>query len=321
MKNFIKMAIAITTILFLSSSVFAGPSRGRYYHLQAKVSKLNLSVPNSARTKLPVVQKIQKHDAQRWRFVPAGKGYYYIVSKKSGLYLQVSNNSNSARAVIWDSPNIESAYQKWKLEAAGGGYYYIRSKGSSLYLDVRLGSKADGATIWQFPLNKTDAQKWKLIDAGKVYNINKAISASLHGYEIDRLYLLGHKFNFGDKNHGTPLKVTKLSGGRTQISGVFVRSMRAVFDDTYRFKMVINANHEIVEFSTNEKSYHGFSGYFKPTVTTLNYGKLTTTGKSTSDVFIGKLYDKTKGKRRGFTWEEAADEIAFLLAVAAYNQS
>lgn len=320
MKNIIKMAIAITTILFLSSSVFAGPSKAKYYYLQAKISKLNLSAPNHAGAKLPVKQKAEKYDAQRWRFIPAGNGYYYIKSKRSGLHLQVSNNSNNAKAVIWDSPNNESSYQQWKLERAEKDYVYIRSKGSGLYLDVKMGSKADGAIIWQFPLNKTDAQKWKLVDAGKVYNINEAISASLHVYKVERLYLFGHKFNFGDKNHGTPLKVTKLSGGKTEIKGVFVRSMSYAFDDTYRFTITVNGRGEVERFKTSFNSYnYPRIGAFTDNDKLIGKLPLTGRGYSAKDVDIAKLYDKTKNRTRS-GWEEAADEIAYLLAVAAYNQ-
>lgn len=321
MKNYFKITTILILAFFISHSSFAGPSKGRYYFIQAKVSKRSLSNQDNLNAKAPIVQKAGPFDSQRWRFIPAGDGYYYILSKKSGLFLEVSNQSRNRQAIIWQNRASESSYQQWKLVNAGEGYYFIRSKGSGLYLDVRGGSKNDGATIWQFELNRTDAQRWRLIDAGKVYNINKAISANIYTYEIERLYLLGHHFNFGTKEDGRePIKIFQ-EGPNKVIKGVFVRNRRALFDDTYRFTMVINPQHQIIEFTTFDNSYNGLSGLFGPTYTKeMGNMLLAPNGKVASDLFIGQLYDSIKNQQREYSWRDAADQITFLMCVSVYNQ-
>ena len=128
MKNLIQIAISLVIILSLSSSLLAGPTTSRYFFIQAKVSKRSLSNGNSMNVGKPIIQKAGPKDSKRWRFIPAGRGYYYILSKKSGLYLQVSKASKSARAIVIQNSINESNAQKWKLESAGKGYYFIQSK-------------------------------------------------------------------------------------------------------------------------------------------------------------------------------------------------
>ena len=247
MKNVNQIIIAIAAMLCLSTSLSAGISSKSYFFIQAKVSKRSLSNQNSLKSKTPIVQRAGPQDAQRWQFISAGGGYYYIVSKKSGLYLDVKGGAKAAKTIVWQYPRNETNAQKWKLIKASAGYYYIKSKISNLYLDVRGGSKANGATIWQYPLNKTDSQKWRLIKAGKVSSINRAKSAFLNGPAIEDVKLLGHKFNFWKT-----IKVTK-KGSQKIVTGRFSHAIDYARNDKYYFTATFNSKGKLISFKRNIK--------------------------------------------------------------------
>ncbi|MCB0559286.1 MAG: RICIN domain-containing protein [Phaeodactylibacter sp.] len=229
MKKILQMAMAIVAMLCLSESLYAGPSSNNYYFIQAKASQQSLSNQNSKNAKTPIVQKAGSQDSQRWRFVSAGGGYYYIISKRSGLYLDVKGGSKDKGTIVWQYRRNTTAAQKWKLIDAGGGYYYIQSNISGLYRDVQGGSTKDGATIWQYPLNRTDAQKWKLINAGSVSNINRAKMASIYGPTIKTVKIFTHEFNFGKS-----ITVQKSGSGKV-VKGRFSHHKSFRDDDEYYF--------------------------------------------------------------------------------------
>jgi len=316
MKNINQITLAVIAILFMSVSLQAGPSSKNYYFIQAKVSKRSLSNQNSLKAKTPIVQRAGPRDSQRWHFISAGKGFYYIVSKKSGLYLDVKGGSKASKTIVWQYPRNGSNAQKWKLVGAGGGYYYIRSKVSNLYLDVRGGSKSDGATIWQYPLNRTDAQKWRLIKAGRVSNINRAKSAIFYGPAIEDVKLLGHEFNFWKT-----VKVTK-RGSQRVVTGRFSHAIRFARNDKYYFTATFDSKGKLINFKRNIKEGFAIITPIIKFVANELVGKIPVVGSqihvtdSDIDYLIGQA-DKRLGRT---SWEKAADEIACILAVAALGK-
>ena len=303
-------------MLFVCSTLSAKPNTKNYFFIQSKVSKRSLSNQNSLISRVPVVQKAGPQDAQRWMFIPAGKGYYYIVSKKSGMYLDVKGGSKAAKTIVWQFPRNETNAQKWKFVKAGGKYYYIQSKGSNLYLDVRGGSKSDGATIWQFPLNKSDAQKWKLIKAGKVTNINRAKSAILHGPSINEVSLLGHKFNFWKT-----IKVTN-SGSNKIVTGRFSHAVSYAKNDKYYFTATFDANGQLLNFERKIKEGFAIVSPLIEFIANDLVGKIPVVGSrlyvtdATLDVLL-EIAERRVGKG---IWEKSADEIALILAISALDQ-
>ena len=316
MNNVNQIIIAIITMLFLSSSATAGPSSKNYFFIQAKVSKRSLSNSNSLKARTPIVQRAGPRDAQRWQFISAGGGYYYIVSKKSGLYLDVKGGSKAAKTIVWQYPRNGSNAQKWKLKSAGKGYYYIQSKVSNLFLDVRGGSKSDGATIWQYNLNRTDSQKWKLIKAGKISNINRAKSAFFYGPAIEDVKLLGHEFNFWKT-----IKVTK-KGSQKIVTGRFSHAIPFARNDKYYFTATFDSKGKLVNFKRNIKEGFAIITPIIKFAANELVGKIPVIGSqihvTDSDIdYLANLADERLGKT---SWEKAADEIALILAVAALDK-
>ena len=100
-------------------------------------------------------------DAQKFKLSYAGKGFYEIISIKSGKVLDVyaASMSNGANVQQYTSNNSDA--QLWKIVDVGNGYYYIRSKLGKM-LDVYAASTADGSNVQLYTANGSAAQKWKI---------------------------------------------------------------------------------------------------------------------------------------------------------------
>ena len=92
---------------------------------------------------------------QLWLFKDAGNGYYNIISKANGLFLDIANeeiNKNGANVQLYYKNNSES--QKFKLTPVNiinNGRYEIETKiNSNKVIDVKDGSQK----------NKANAQIW-----------------------------------------------------------------------------------------------------------------------------------------------------------------
>ncbi|MDE7243290.1 MAG: RICIN domain-containing protein [Oscillospiraceae bacterium] len=103
-------------------------------------------------------------NAQTWRLVDLGNGYYAIQSKLSVACkcLDVAGgravSGTNVQLYSWNQSNA----QQWKLVDAGGGYYYICSRlNPNLCLDVSGGGSANGTNLQVYTRNNSDAQKWK----------------------------------------------------------------------------------------------------------------------------------------------------------------
>ena len=98
---------------------------------------------------------------QKWRFIDAGSGYYYIQSVQSNKNLDVKSGIfRNGRNVQQYSYN-GSVPQKWKLVPAGNGYYFIRSKGGGWYLtfDGRANVNDTNICIYR-KFEDASTQKW-----------------------------------------------------------------------------------------------------------------------------------------------------------------
>lgn len=324
MKKLAQGLLPFLIIIWTTVNSTAAPSKSKYYYLQAKASKMNLSTQNSRNPGTRIVQKSGAVDMNKWRFISAGNNYYYIQSKQSGFYLQVSQNSNERGSLIIQFPFNGSSYQQWKLESAGDEYYYIRSRASGLYVDVQGGSKDSGATIWQYPLNRTDAQRWRLLNAGKVANINIAITANLFQKRWEGISLFGHRFNFGEqKERQPPLSIGRY-GSNTIISGVFVHNVSFYNDPEEFFLFTVNNQDVFTEFfQRGDAGYIPFSmghvRFRKKWYVELADYQMPQESKYYSDLDVKALYEELKSKFPNTSTSKAIQAISYIMAVYLYQ--
>lgn len=103
-------------------------------------------------------------DSQKWKIVPAHKGYYQIINKGTGKCLSVENESLSENASIVQNTNLKRTNQEWKIIMTEDGYYRFQNRKSGMYLRVFNGSTYDQAWIVQGSANSNDS-KWLLLVA------------------------------------------------------------------------------------------------------------------------------------------------------------
>ena len=114
-------------------------------------------------------------NAQKFRFIYQGKGYYKIRNYNSSKYLHVSNSLpvNGGNVFQYHNKNIKA--QKWKFIDGGNGGYYIRSALGAFNLDVAGGLLANGSNIQIYKDNRTPAQKFKFIPTSPKRTVVKKI--------------------------------------------------------------------------------------------------------------------------------------------------
>ncbi|MDY3998712.1 MAG: RICIN domain-containing protein [Blautia sp.] len=89
---------------------------GEYYKIVAAHSNKVLDVANGSKSSGTNVWQCTYNgtDAQLWRFVSAGNGYYYIQSKL-GTYLDAANGQAGNGINVWACTGNKTNAQKWKL--------------------------------------------------------------------------------------------------------------------------------------------------------------------------------------------------------------
>ncbi|TCL59153.1 RICIN domain-containing protein [Allofournierella massiliensis] len=101
--------------------------------------------------------------AQKFRFVSAGGGQYYIVNAGTGKALDVTYGSTVPGTNVQQWEKNDTSAQRWYLENAENGKWFIRSVGTGLYLDVNWASTADGTNIQGYTGNGSTAQQFLLV--------------------------------------------------------------------------------------------------------------------------------------------------------------
>ena len=87
------------------------------------------------------------------------EGYSRLVSRHSGMCLDVSGASTEDGATIIQWPCHGGANQQWRLEAVGEGYRFV-ARHSGKCLDVTGWSTDDGTGIIQWQCHGGANQTW-----------------------------------------------------------------------------------------------------------------------------------------------------------------
>ncbi|HEX9059380.1 MAG TPA: RICIN domain-containing protein [Clostridia bacterium] len=103
--------------------------------------------------------------SQKWYFADVGSGYIKITNAKSGLTMDVSDESkeDGGSVIQWTSTGGNN--QQWSLSNSSNGYYKIINRNSGKLLDVTKQSTEDGAFIQQWADVSGKNQHWKLVTA------------------------------------------------------------------------------------------------------------------------------------------------------------
>ncbi|WP_335992122.1 RICIN domain-containing protein [Glycomyces sp. MUSA5-2] len=116
---------------------------------------------------------------------PNTSDWYTIVSRHSGLAMDIQGASTATGAILTQYTNYEGTNQQFRFIDSGGGYYRIQVRHSGQVLDVWNLSTADGATIAQYTnLNGTN-QQWQVNrnSAGYYSFINRNSGKAIDVYD------------------------------------------------------------------------------------------------------------------------------------------
>lgn len=105
--------------------------------------------------------------------------YTLTTALKSGMVLDVENNSSENGANIQIYTSNGTSAQIYQISAVGGGWYKIIHTGSGKAVDVSGGSSASGTNVWLYEDNGSDAQRWKFIPYSGGYLIQNKLGCYL----------------------------------------------------------------------------------------------------------------------------------------------
>lgn len=138
-----------------------------YYNIISRNSNKGLDVADNATTS---GSRIQQYDItngggnnQRWKFVSAGSGNFYIIVKSTQMYLTTENNGTGDGVKVVQKTFAATNEFKWTVTSLGGGYYKIINVNSGKSLDVENVSTANGANIQVWAYTGGLNQQWQFV--------------------------------------------------------------------------------------------------------------------------------------------------------------
>jgi len=141
------------------------------YYIKNKFSGKYLDVANGSSADGTNIQQWEYNgcDAQKFKIVPDGSGYYYILTGASGYSscVDIENGSTSDGANVLQWTYWGGDCQKYIITEVSSGVYAIKSKssGGASGLDVYNWSSDNGGNIAQWSYWGGDCQLWYLEDA------------------------------------------------------------------------------------------------------------------------------------------------------------
>lgn len=99
---------------------------------------------------------------QRWQFVKKANGYYSIINKQSGKYMDINGQSTADGATNIQYASNGGKNQEWLLVDLENGYYAIENRNSRKFMDISGSSTADGGQNIQYTWNGGNNQQWTI---------------------------------------------------------------------------------------------------------------------------------------------------------------
>ena len=156
---------------YTNESIYVSENVEGIYYIQNKFSGLYLDVANGSSENGANIQQWEYNgcDAQKFKFVSTGDGYYYILTGASGYSkcVDVDSGSSADGANIMQWEYWGGDMQKYRIVKQADGSYAIltNASGCTSGLDVYEWSTESGGNINQWNYWGGDCQKWNLIEA------------------------------------------------------------------------------------------------------------------------------------------------------------
>lgn len=153
---------------------------GGYYNITVGSSGKALDVSDASTNNKANLQVWNANgtNAQLWKFIPTGNGYYYIKSKL-GTTIDLTSGKIEDGTNIQMYAMADTSAQKWKLDSdrvnesvrplKDGTYKVQNASNTKVVLDVQSGSESNGGNIRLYNSNDTSAQRYELFYVGNGY--------------------------------------------------------------------------------------------------------------------------------------------------------
>lgn len=182
------MVIPVSSINAYNRLVFHADD---YYHIFLHHTQFVLDIKggNDADNTPVIIWHIHGGENQQWKIIPCSeRGYYYIISRKNGKYLDIANE-NSENAVIVIKRNSQSDSQKWKIISSDNGNTQIVSKVNGYYIDIKGTENIQGLELILSRPSRLKSQKWSLVSLQAIGTFNEAEKLLKQGNHSQALLL------------------------------------------------------------------------------------------------------------------------------------
>jgi glucosylceramidase len=157
-----KTAASTITVTSAPPTSFPG-----YYNVIARSSGKGLDVADNSTSS---GARLQQYDItngggnnQRWSFVSAGAGKYYVKVKSTQMCMAPSGTGGTNGEKVQQRTCTANSEFQWTLTDVGNGYYKILNGNSGKALDVQDNSTANGADIQLWDYAGGTNQQWRLV--------------------------------------------------------------------------------------------------------------------------------------------------------------
>lgn len=163
---------ALGTQGYDNKTLYASENVEGIYYLQSKSSGLYMDVENGSSSNGSNIRQWHYNgsDAQKFKFVSLGNGYYYILTGASGYKscLDVDSGSKNDGTNILQWEYWGGEMQKYRVVQNADGTYSILSNASGCQsaLEIYNWSSEAGGNVDQWNFWGGDCQKWNLVEAG-----------------------------------------------------------------------------------------------------------------------------------------------------------
>ncbi len=140
-------------------------------------------------TNVQIRQNIGDSD-QTFNINYVGDGFYKIISKKSGLALDVDGERYQLGTNVMMGDYHDGMNQQWMLKKLDDGAYLIVSRSNGLVVDFYKGIFEDGTNVLVYEKNNAYNQKWKLkrvLNGSMVQSSITEVYESNYKQQVDKI--------------------------------------------------------------------------------------------------------------------------------------
>jgi len=219
----------------------------QYYYIVSSLDKnMVIDVSGGGNQDSTNIQLYERNgtDAQLFKLVSAGNGYFYIVNKGSEKVLDVEGGGTASQTNVQLYTKNNTDAQQWKLYMAYGSDKYVSFQAKcGKFLDVSGGNAKNGTNIWIYDGNNTASQAFELVS----YANTEYQTVTLDFYDIqswiDQVEMAQRSLTFGGSMVTNP-------SGKTYYNGKIITGATVLETKTLNVKIPLQGPGDYYTYKT-----------------------------------------------------------------------